>query len=175
MNTGLIHLYIGEGKGKTTAAVGLAARAAGSGKNVVFGQLLKGRQTGEVASLEALGVQVIRSEKDQGFIWEMNEEQKEECRVEQVRLFNEIWGTIFSDGKIDLLVVDESLDVLIMGLLEEQMIRDALENKPDGLEIVCTGRKAPDWMFDLADYVTEMKKIKHPFDRGIGAREAIEF
>ena len=175
MKTGLIHLYIGEGKGKTTAAVGLAARAAGSGKKVLFGQLLKGRSTGEVASLEKLGVKVIRSDKDQGFIWEMNEEQREECRIEQVRLFNEIWGTIFDEPDVDLLVVDEALDVLFLGLLEEQMIRDVLENKPDGLEIVCTGRQAPDWMFELSDYVTEMKKIKHPFDRGVEAREAIEY
>jgi len=176
MNTGLIHLYIGEGKGKTTAAVGLAARAAGSGKKVVFGQLLKGQLTGEVASLEALGVKVIRTDKDQGFVWQMNEEQLEECRKEQVRLFKEIWdNTIFSEPGIDLLVADESLDVLFLGLLEEQMIRDVLEKKPEGLEIVCTGRQAPEWMFELADYVTEMKKIKHPYDRGVGAREAIEY
>ena len=176
MNTGLIHLYIGEGKGKTTAAVGLAARAAGNGKKVVFGQLLKGRQTGEVASLEALGVKVIRTDKDQGFVWEMNEEQLKECKAEQMRLFNEIWdNTIFSEPDIDVLVVDESLDVLFLGLLEEKLIRDVLEKKPDGLEIVCTGRQAPDWMFELADYVTEMKKIKHPYDRGVEAREAIEY
>jgi len=175
MNTGLIHLYIGEGKGKTTAAVGLAARAAGSGKKVVFGQLLKGRKTGEVASLEQLGVSVIRSKKELGFVWEMNEEEKETCRNEQLRLFIEITGIVISDPKIDLLVADESLDVLFMGLIEEGLVREFLENKPAGLEIVCTGRKAPEWMLEMADYVTEMKKIKHPYDRGVKAREAIEY
>jgi len=175
MNTGLIHLYIGEGKGKTTAAIGLAARAAGSGMRVVFGQLLKGRKSGEVASLEALGVRVIRTDKEQGFIWEMDEEEKEACRAEQVRLFNEIWGIIFNEKDVDLLVVDEALDVLAEGLLGEEMIRDVLEKKPAGLEIVCTGREAPDWMFEIADYVTEMKKLKHPYDCGIEAREAIEY
>lgn len=175
MNTGLIHLYTGEGKGKTTAAVGLAARAAGSERRVVFAQLLKGRITGEVASLETLGVRVIRSDKDMGFVWEMDKEQKEACRVEQVRLFNEIREIIMNDMKIDLLVVDEALDVMVLGLIEERMIRDFLEQKPAGLEMVCTGREAPDWLFEQADYVTEMKKIKHPFDRGIEAREAIEY
>ena len=175
MKTGLIHLYIGEGKGKTTAAIGLAARAAGSGKRVVFGQLLKGRKTGEVASLEALGVRVIRTDKEQSFIWQMDEEQLEECRAEQIRLFNEFRDIILGDEEIDLLVVDEALDVIVLGLVDERSVRDVFEQKPDTLEIVCTGRSAPDWLYEKADYVTEMKKIKHPFDRGIKAREAIEY
>jgi len=175
MHTGLVHLYIGEGKGKTTAAIGLAARAAGAGKRVVFGQLLKGRQTGEVASLEKLGVRVIRTDKEQGFVWEMDEEQFLECRAEQMRLFSVFKDIIFSDGELDMLVVDEALDVIVLGLVDEGSVREVFDNKPDTLEIVCTGRSAPDWLFEMADYVTEMKKIKHPFDRGIEAREAIEY
>ena len=175
MKTGLIHLYIGEGKGKTTAAVGLAARAAGSGKRVVFGQLLKGQKTGEVASLETLGVNVIRTDKEQYFIWEMDEEQLEACKAEQVRLFNIFRDIVLSDPETDLLVVDEALDVIVLGLVDEQSVREVFERKPDTLEIVCTGRSAPDWLLEMADYVTEMKKVKHPYDRGVAAREAIEY
>jgi len=175
MKTGLIHLYTGDGKGKTTAAVGLAARAAGCGKRVVFGQLLKGRRTGEVASLEALGVKVIRSDKVLSFTWEMNDEQKENCKAEQARLFDEICDMVFGDAELDLLVVDEALDVMAMELLENEKVRDVIERKPAGLEIILTGRDAPDWLCEKADYVTEMRKIKHPYDCGIKAREAIEY
>ena len=175
MNTGLIHLYIGDGKGKTTAAAGLAARAAGNGKCVVFGQFLKGRRTGEVVSLERLGVRVIRSATDPGFSWNMNEQQKEGFKAEQGRLFADMMEALGDEKGIDLLVMDEALDALAMGLLEEGTFRDAIVNKADGLEIVCTGRTAPDWLIEKADYVTEMKKLKHPFDRGIKARAAIEY
>jgi len=175
MKKGLIHLYIGEGKGKTTAAVGLAVRAAGSGKRVVFGQLLKGRRTGEVASLEALGVRVIRTDKEHGFLWEMDDEQLESCRAEQLRLLNEFRDIILGDSEIDLLVVDEALDVIEYGLVDEHGVQNIFERKPDTLEIVCTGRSAPEWLIEKADYVTEMKKIKHPFDRGVEARKAIEY
>jgi len=175
MSTGLIHLYIGDGKGKTTAAVGLAARAAGSGMKVVFGQVLKGRATGEVDSLRALGVKVIRSDKKMGFVWQMDDEQKEECKAEQQRLLEEINNTVASDPDTGLLVIDEVLDVISLGLVGEQQVRDIIETKPEGLEVVFTGRSAPEWLIEKADYVTEMKKIKHPFDRGVMARKAIEY
>jgi len=175
MKTGLIHLYIGDGKGKTTAAVGLAARAAGSGMKVVFGQVLKGSTTGEVASLEALGVKVIRSDKKMGFVWQMNEEQKEECRAEQQRLFDEIHNTVVSEPDTGLVVVDEALDVIALGLVDEQLVREVIETKREGLEVVFTGHTAPEWLIEKADYVTEMKKIKHPYDNGVTARAAIEY
>ena len=175
MKTGLIHLYTGDGKGKTTAAVGLAARAAGSGMKVVFGQVLKGSVTGEVASLEALGVKVIRSDKKMGFVWQMSDEQKEEFRAKQQRLLGEIKNTIESEPDTGLLVIDEVLDGIALGLIDEQQVREIIETKQDSLEIVFTGRSAPEWLVDKADYVTEMKKIKHPYDRGVKARKAIEY
>ena len=175
MDTGLIHLYTGDGKGKTTAAIGLAARAAGTGMKVVFGQVLKGRATGEVASLEALDVKVIRSDKKMGFVWQMNDEQKEEFKTEQQRLFDEIRDTVVSDPETGLLVIDEVLDALSLSLIDEQQIRDIIETKPVELEVVFTGRAAPEWLIEKADYVTEMKKIKHPYDKGVKARRAIEY
>jgi len=175
MGSGLIHVYMGDGKGKTTAAIGLAVRAAGYGQRVVFGQMLKGRRTGEIASLEALGVIVIRSEKEMGFIWEMDDERKEAFKQEQIRLFAEIREAAFGGAETGLLVFDEALDVIKMGMLDEQSVRDLLEKKPEKPEMVFTGRSGPEWFLEKADYVTEMKKIKHPFDLGIKARKAIEF
>jgi len=175
MNSGLLHAYIGDGKGKTTAAIGLAARVAGCGRRVVFGQMLKGRQTGEIASLKALGVIVIRSENELGFIWEMDDERKEAFKQEQIRLFGEIRDAAYGETETGLVVFDEALDVIKMGMLDEWSVRDLLEKKPEQLEMVFTGRGAPEWFLEKADYVTEMKKIKHPFDLGIKARKAIEF
>ena len=82
---------------------------------------------------------------------------------------------VFGDAELDLLVVDEALDVMVMGLLDNEKVRDVIERKPAGLELVLTGRSAPDWLCEKADYVTEMRKIKHPYDRGVKAREAIEY
>ena len=175
MNTGLIHMYFGDGKGKTTAAIGLAVRAVGCGKRVVFAQFLKGRPTGELASFKTLGIKVIRSERDMGFCFDMSEEQKEACRVEQTRLFDEIRNAVFDDGLIDLLVLDESLNMIGRDLFDEETLKEFVLQKPEGLEIVLTGRPASDWLMEKANYVTEMKNHKHPFDSGIIARESIEY
>jgi len=175
MKTGLIHICIGDGKGKTTAAVGLAVRAAGCGKRVVFGQMLKGTKTGETTSLEKLGVTVIRSEKKMCFTWEMDEAEREACKAEQVRLFKEIMDAAHGEAGVDLLVIDEALVAMDIGMLDERSLRELLEQKPDELEIMLTGRRAPDWLLVKADYVTEMKKIKHPYDRGVTAREGVEY
>ena len=175
MKKGLVHIYIGDGQGKTTAAVGLAARAAGSGRKVLFAQFLKGRGTGEIAALETLGVSVIRSKEDPGFIWKMDDEQKEAYRAEQSRLFDETMEAVSDDAELDLLALDEALDVIGLGLIDESRIIDAIEQKPDRLEIVLTGRAATDGILATADYVTEMKKVRHPFDRGVAAREGVEY
>ena len=174
MEKGLIHLYTGDGKGKTTAAAGLAVRAAGRGRRVVFAQFLKGRKTGEISSLEKLGVRVVRSEKDFGFIWNMNDEQKEAFGAEQARLFEEVQRAA-AETPIDLLVLDESLGAMMAGRLGADTLREFLSQKPENLEIVLTGREAPDWLMEIADYITNMTKEKHPYDRGVQARESIEY
>lgn len=171
MNEGFIHLYTGDGKGKTTAAAGLAARAAGYGKRVVFAQFLKGSQSGEVSSLEALGIMVVRSKIDFGFCWEMNGGQRETCRAEQERLLGEARDA----GPADLLVLDEALDAISTGMLDEEALKGLVMQKPERLELVVTGRAAPGWLVDMAGYITEMKKVKHPYDLGVKAREAIEY
>lgn len=177
MSTGLIHLYMGSGKGKTTAAVGLAARAAGYGRRVLFAQFLKGSPSGEVSSLEALGVCVLRSEISKGFFKFMAAEEQETFRAEQKRLFNEVRRLVSEDvpQPAGLLVMDEALDALALGLLDDGELQDFISRKPDALELVFTGREAPSWLEERADYITDMRKVKHPYDRGIGAREAVEY
>ena len=171
----MIHIYFGDGKGKTTSAAGLAARSVGHGKRVIFAQFLKGRDSGEIVSLKTLGIQVIRSEGINCFSWDMTELQKEECRKVQNGLLNIIRNTIQNEDPVDMLVLDEVLNALSERLLDEEDVKDFVMGKPDNMEIVLTGRIMPDWLMERADYCTEMKKYKHPYDKGIQAREAVEY
>ncbi|MDR2632888.1 MAG: cob(I)yrinic acid a,c-diamide adenosyltransferase [Treponema sp.] len=170
--SGLIHLYIGDGKGKTTAAVGLSVRAAGRDKQVLFAQFLKSSLTGELRSLEKLGVRVIRSTLAFGFTHQMNEETQARCRAEQGQILDRVREALY--GEADLLVLDEVLDALTTGMLDEGDLRSLVESKASELELVLTGRNPPAWLLDAADYVSEIKKRKHPYDRGVPARIGIE-
>jgi cob(I)alamin adenosyltransferase len=172
-DSGLLHVYTGDGKGKTTAAAGLAVRAAGRGKKVLFAQFLKSGETGELTPLARLGVRIIRSDRRFGFTFKMDGQEKASCGAEQRRLLEEITGAVHQES-FDLLVLDEALDALNAGLFDEAVFRSLVETRPAGLELVITGRNPPDWLMEQADYVTEMKKRKHPFDRGIAARIGIE-
>jgi cob(I)alamin adenosyltransferase len=175
MKKGLIHLYIGDGKGKTTASVGLATRASGYGKSVVFAQFLKGRSTGETIPLKKLGALIIRSDKDMGFCRDMDDGQRRIFRAEQERILAEVKGAVSDRDKTDLLILDEALNAIEIEMLDENALKEFILQKPEHIEIVLTGRKAPDWLIETADYVTEMKKIKHPYDRGVGGRPSIEY
>lgn len=178
--SGLIHLYIGNGKGKTTAAVGLSVRAVGRDKQVLFAQFLKSSFTGELRSLERLGVRVIRSTLALGFTHQMNEETKARCRAEQGQILGRIQEALYGETRgagteePDLVVLDEVLDAVNTGMLDEGDLRSLVETKPSALELVLTGRNPPAWLLDAADYVSEIKKVKHPYDRGIPARIGVE-
>ena len=169
---GLIHLYHGDGKGKTTAAVGLAIRAAGNGFKVVFVQFMKGSGSGEIKILESLeNVQVLRSQKDFGFFRLM----PEHVQKELTSIHNEILETGFEMIKEGgVIVLDEITHALNFGLIDGERVNILLSNKPENVEIIMTGRNPMGYLIDVADYVSEIKKIKHPFDQGIGAREGIE-
>jgi cob(I)alamin adenosyltransferase len=175
MDKGLIHLYVGDGKGKTTTAIGLVVRAVGRKRKVVFAQFLKGRKTGEIAPLKGLGVHVIRSEKNRKFSCYMDAEEREAFCQEQVKLLEEVREVIFGDARIDLLVLDEAVDVSNLNMVDEDGLRRFVEEKPESLELVLTGRAAPDWLMEKADYITVMKKVRHPYDCGIIGREGIEY
>ena len=173
---GLIHVYFGDGKGKTTAALGLALRAAGCGKKVVVVQFLKDWKCGELNSLAHLeNVTVIRGKPFGGkFVNDMSDDEKAAAKASQDESLRKALD-IQNNGQCDLLVLDEAIDAYILGLLDAAMIEELINNKPDSLELVITGHKPDSWMLDSADYVTEMIKRKHPYDEGICARKGIEF
>ena len=170
---GLIHIYTGEGKGKTTAAVGLAVRAAGRGIPVVFLQFMKDRPTGEVEILSRLpGVTVLRGKAGQGFSFTMTPDEKEVTRAIHRRNLEQ--AIRLAEQGNCLVVLDEAMAALQHGLLEEEPLRAWLDRRPPGVEVVLTGRDAPGWLLERGDYITEMVNKRHPYDRGIAARQGIE-
>ena len=176
MSKGLIHIYTGEGKGKTTASVGLVVRAAGQGLKVLFVQFFKldDASSGEKEILKKLpGIELLRSNVRHP-IFTKEKTDKELLKQSISEIFETVKKKIASDG-INLLVLDEINSVLTGGWLDIDDMIDFLENRPEGLEVVLTGRDAPVELVKMADYVTEMLKIKHPFDNGIKARKGIEY
>jgi cob(I)alamin adenosyltransferase len=173
MEKGLIHVYTGNGKGKTTAVVGMAVRAAGRGNTVVFAQFLKSGVSGEIPSMKKLGIDIVRSDKQLGFTFNMDEATKKICRAEQEMVLKKALQ-LCVEKKAVLLVLDEVLDALGLGMLEEASLRSAIASRPEQTELALTGRPVPPWIEELADYYSEVKKIKHPFDRGVAARKGIE-
>lgn len=172
---GLIHLYTGEGKGKTTAAIGLAIRAAGSGKRVLFGQFMKGNATGELSILsQTEGIEICRLEKNFGFVSSMNETEKEEITKAHTQMLKDMIKHT-EEGLIDVLVMDELTYVYTYGLIDTDMLTEFLKNKPDELEIVITGRNPMPVLYELADYITDMQCVRHPYGKGVAARQGIEF
>lgn len=174
--TGLIHIYTGDGKGKTTAACGLGIRAWGNGLKVLMIQFLKGADTGEIKCFEKLGENFVfhRGRKVKGFVWNMNEEQLKDTRnicLEDLEWVREEVGK----GDFDLLIMDELMGAIGNGFLKAEEIVDFLKNKPEKLEVIMTGRNAPECLIEIADYVSEINPVKHPFEKGIPARKGIEY
>ena len=168
--TGLLHLYYGDGKGKTTAAMGLALRAMGSGKRVVILQFLKGGKSGEVPLLEQLGAKVYRGKAGQKFVFQMNEAEKEATR----QLQNANLTAAMADPA-DLLILDEAGSAWELDMVDKALLQKAVLERPAEQECVLTAHAAPQWMLDAADYSTEMKCRRHPYQRGISARQGIEY
>jgi len=172
---GLIHIYCGDGKGKTTAALGLAIRAAGSGMKVVFAQFLKGSKTSELESLQQIrGITVLRNEIDYGFYNRMTDEDKAAIKELHNQTLQKAIN-IVNNNACDLLILDEVIDAYNYDLLDYSVIDHLITNKKPELELVITGRNPSDNFIKEADYVSEIKKIKHPYDQEILARKGIEF
>lgn len=167
---GLLHLYYGDGKGKTTAAMGLALRAAGHGKRVVIVQFLKGGQSGEVALLEELGVKIYRGKAGQKFVSQMTEQEKAATRALQTENLRAALAE-----KADLLILDEAGSAWELDMVDKNLLQNAVLNRPAALECVLTAHAAPEWMLSAADYITEMTCRRHPYQKGIKAREGIEY
>jgi len=173
---GLIHVYHGDGKGKTTAALGLAVRAAGCGKSVVVVQFLKNWSCGEHNSIEELTNITLFLGKPAGgkFVHEMSVAEKQNTKISQDKsLKNAI--DLVKKGQCDVLVLDEVIDAHRLGVLDVSMLNNLIFHKPDSLELVITGHKPDEKLLERADYVTEMVKRKHPYDEGVGARLGIEY
>lgn len=168
---GYIHLYTGNGKGKTTAAIGLAIRAAGADKKVFIAQFVKGMPYAELKSLRRFPEIVIRQYGLDCFI--VNKPTTEDIQAARKGL--EEVSEIIKSNLCDVLVLDEVCIALYYELFDENEIVLLLKGKPGDMEIILTGRYAPASLIDLADLVTEMKEIKHYYTRGIQAREGIEF
>jgi cob(I)alamin adenosyltransferase len=176
VTNGLIHVYYGDGKGKTTAALGLALRAAGCGKNVVVVQFLKDWNCGEHNSLELLSnVTVIRGKPSGGkFVRDMSDAEKLKTKASQDEILKKA-VKLFDDGKCDLMVLDEAIDACNLEMLDAELLEQLIYDKPDSLELAITGHNPCARLLERADYVTEMVKRKHPYDEGLIARRGIEF
>ncbi len=240
---GLVHIYCGDGKGKTTAALGLALRAAGNGIPVVIARFLKNDGSGEVGILENVpGVYLFHCERQFGFTWTMSEEQKAEAGEYFTGLFERAWemgcktaredvegagkadgcmagenwgsdsvsdgssrrdtgvcdtGASISESPVSgapvsgspasapltsppceiraLLVLDEIMAAVNSGFVANERLLAALDHRPDGLEVVLTGRGPSEELLSRADYVTEMRAVKHPYEKGVGARKGVEY
>ena len=173
--TGLIHLYTGEGKGKTTAALGLLLRAHGCGKRIVFAQFLKGRSSGEIRALSNLNdVIILRQSQDRGFYKTLDDAGKAEVSQQNSEILVEAYRLAVS-GSCDLMILDEVCAAYANNVIDAALMDKLIVSKPPEMELVLTGRNAPTHFLEAADYVTEFVKRKHPFDKGIAAREGVEF
>ena len=172
---GYIHLYCGDGKGKTTAAAGLALRCAGKGGKVVIVQLLKGRNAGELVMFRKLPqVFVVEGPERVKFTSQMTPKEREEYRGLYTALFRAAIREA-REQEAAMLVLDEVIGAVNSEMVPLEELVEFLKTKPKSLEVVLTGRDPAPCLLELADYITEMKKLRHPFDQGIFARQGIEY
>lgn len=175
MEKGKIHIYCGDGKGKTTASIGLSIRAIGRGFPVVLSQFLKGNSSGELKILKDLpDYHIVPSPEVIKFIFQMTPEEKENCRRETQQHFADTVSAV-EKYHARLLVMDEVLDAVSTGMLSDEQLAAFLKNKPEALEVVMTGRAPTPCTDPLADYITRMEKLRHPFDQGLSARIGVEY
>ena len=175
MDKGLVHIYCGDGKGKTTAAVGLAARVAGCGLHVVFAQFLKDNRSSERATLASLdNVTLLDGPDSVKFVKAMTEEEFAAAKQYFGAMFERCLALSRSD-EVDVLIMDEIIGAVRNGVIDEQALVSLILGRANGVELVMTGRGPSQAILDLADYVTEMKLVKHPFQGGVTARRGIEF
>ena len=172
MQNGCVQIYTGNGKGKTTAALGLALRAFGAGLKIYLGQFIKKGQFSEIKALRRFHPNIIVRQYGSGcFI--KGKPTPADIRCAQKGL-NDLGRAMISE-KHDLVIADEIICAMNAGLLTAKEILRLIDKKPPMVELVLTGRNAPNQIIKRADLVTEMRKIRHPFDKGICGRKGIEF
>lgn len=170
---GLVQVYTGDGKGKTTAALGLALRAAGHGLRTYVGQFMKGQEYGELEAIKRLSPLItIEQFGQQGFVHVEQATAQDEALahsgLERVR-------QALHSGEYDIVIMDEINVALFFGLLTVDEVLAVVGGRPPDVELVLTGRRVPEGIIAHADLVTEMREVKHPFQRGIKARRGIEY
>jgi cob(I)alamin adenosyltransferase len=167
-----VQVYTGNGKGKTTAALGLAMRAAGRGLKTCFVQFMKGREYGEHVFLERI------PEIDIFPVGTTDCIRKEDVKVEHIAAASkglEKGREVMNNGEYDILVLDEINVAVWFGLINESDVLELIDKRPEGLELILTGRYATQSVIEQADLVTEMKNVRHMYDLGIDARQGIEY
>lgn len=169
------HIYYGDGKGKTTAAIGLAVRAAGSKMKVLFVQFLKTEFSGERHILSHTeNVTLTFCPLELKFTFDMDDKEKAQAAKIFKGIFDNAVTTALTE-KYDMVVLDEVFEAINAHMLSESEVYEFITNAPSSMEIVMTGHNPPQKFMDCADYITEFKKVKHPYDRGITGRIGIEF
>ncbi len=167
---GMVHVYTGNGKGKTTSAIGLAVRAVGAGLNVFIGQFVKGMEYSELNSLADIeGITVEQYGQNYFIKGQPNKKDIESADYGLKKIKN-----ILDSGKYDLVILDEANIATYYDLFKVDDLIDIIENRAKNVEVVITGRMANNKIIEYADLVTEMKEIKHYYQKGIIAREGIE-
>lgn len=176
LKIGLVQVYTGDGKGKTTAALGQGLRACGTGLKVYMLQFLKGSNTGELEAVKRLGdnFKIFRFEKQRDFVWNLNKDEIEELKLE-IKEGYDFAKRVITNNECDMLIIDEIMGVLSNGFLSEEDIVYLIDNKPKNMELILTGRNVPSSIIEKSNLVTEMKPIKHYFNEGVNARKGIEF
>lgn len=190
--SGYIHIYCGNGKGKTTAAIGLSIRSAGAGIPVVFTQFMKDGTSSEISILESIpNVSVYYAKERFGFSWTLTEEEKQIAKSIYTGLFLNVVQELVEisqkeknkeetllekkeDHPTAVLILDEVISAYNYDMIHQDVVLKWLQKKPTGVEVVLTGRDPKPELLELAGYVTEMKKKAHVYEKGIHARKGIE-
>lgn len=172
---GLVHIYTGDGKGKTSAAIGLGIRACGRGRKVLMIQFLKGALTGEIIAIKRLEPDFIikRGREIKKFTWNMDKKEMEELKKDTISLFSYAEQEVMN-GAWDVIILDEIMAAIHSNALTIDQVSGIIRNKTEKTELILTGRNAPEELKVLSDYVSEIKAVKHPADEGVPARIGIE-
>ncbi len=174
MEKGLMHIYHGDGKGKTTAAIGLAVRAAGAGMRVSFVQFMKDGTSAELDVLKKIEkVEVYAIKNTFGFTWNMRDEDRIKLRMHNDRAMRAIIKAV-KEEIYQLVIVDEMMSAYQGGFVDKSSVHELVQLCKGTTELVFTGRNPAKELLGKADYITEMRNERHPYERGISARVGIE-
>ncbi|MBO5144651.1 MAG: cob(I)yrinic acid a,c-diamide adenosyltransferase [Lachnospiraceae bacterium] len=176
MQTGLIHIYHGDGKGKTTAAVGLAVRAAGAGLEVCFAQFMKTGTSSELKILQTIeNIELVAVKNSYGFTWKMTPDEKAHLKEVNDKELDRLIKAV-QEGRYQLVILDELLSAYQNELIDKEKVITLINMaKQYKTELVLTGRNPAQELLDQADYITEMACVRHPYEKGVHARPGIEY